>query len=139
MARKFFYVSAGMFLLALSYHLGAVNAHAQATGAVECVAYDAQRGFAVVNHRFYHVDLTSPPTFQDLGPLPAPARAVACGDNGVVLEDGTAWECHAPGNWQSFGTLPLGAPTPALHESWGSLKSRYAPSHAPTSQTPTDR
>ena len=58
---------------------------------------------------------------------------------GLGLTAGTAWECHAPGNWQSFGTLPLGSPTPALHESWGSLKSRYAPSHAPTSQTPTNR
>jgi hypothetical protein len=30
MARKFFYVCAGMFLLALSYHLGASTATAQA-------------------------------------------------------------------------------------------------------------
>ena len=30
MARKFFYVCAGMFLLALSYHFGASNAGAQA-------------------------------------------------------------------------------------------------------------
>ena len=32
MAKKFFYVCAGIFLLALSYHLGARNAGAQAGG-----------------------------------------------------------------------------------------------------------
>ena len=32
MARKFFYVCAGMFLLALSYHLGASTATAQGSG-----------------------------------------------------------------------------------------------------------
>jgi hypothetical protein len=32
MARKFFYICAGMFLLALSYHLGASTAIAQAPG-----------------------------------------------------------------------------------------------------------
>jgi hypothetical protein len=32
MARKFFYVCAGVFLLALSYHLGASSALAQAPG-----------------------------------------------------------------------------------------------------------
>jgi hypothetical protein len=34
MARKFFYIAAGMFLLALSYHLGASNARAQAGGSL---------------------------------------------------------------------------------------------------------
>ena len=30
-------------------------------------------------------------------------------------------------------------PTPTSQQSWGQLKSRYAPSHGPTSQTPTNR
>ena len=32
MAKRFFFVCAGMFLLALAYHLGAMNARAQAPG-----------------------------------------------------------------------------------------------------------
>jgi hypothetical protein len=133
-ARKFFYVCAGLFLLALSYHLGAAGAHAQATGGVECVSYTEGRGIAVVNHRFYEVALTNPPTFMDFGPLPAAARAVACGDHGVVLEDGTVWACLNPNVWQGFGTLPLSGPVPTQQESWGQLKARYAPSHTSTNK-----
>ena len=38
MARKFFYVCAGMLMLALSYHLGASTATAQAGGSVVVAA-----------------------------------------------------------------------------------------------------
>lgn len=38
MAKRFFYVCAGLFLLALSYHLGARSATAQAGGPVVGVA-----------------------------------------------------------------------------------------------------
>jgi len=42
--------------------------------------------------------------------------------------------------WLFLGNVFSGSgPTPALHESWGQLKSRYAPKSGPTSQTPTDR
>ena len=37
MARKFFYVCAGVFLLSLSYHLGATSAHATGPVQVEIV------------------------------------------------------------------------------------------------------
>jgi hypothetical protein len=53
MARKFFYICAGMFLLALSYHLGATGAQAQASGNTivagdQVVAYTAN-GDAYLN------------------------------------------------------------------------------------------
>ena len=47
MARKFFYVCAGMFLLALSYHFGASTATAQAPGN-QAVALGSLSGYQVV-------------------------------------------------------------------------------------------
>ena len=62
--------------------------------------------------------------------------------NSVVTANGDVY--YAPSGvanppWLFASNVFSGGPTPALHESWGSLKSRYAPSHAPTSQTPTNR
>jgi len=57
----------------------------------------------------------------------------------IVSASGDAYvTSNNGGTWVFSGNLFSGT-TPALHESWGSLKSRYAPSHAPTSQTPTNR
>jgi hypothetical protein len=42
-------------------------------------------------------------------------------------------------SFELVGNIFSGGPTPALKESWGSLKARYAPKSAPTSQPPTDR
>jgi hypothetical protein len=42
-------------------------------------------------------------------------------------------------NWRLVSNVFTGAPTPALHESWGHLKSRYAPKSTPAPGTPTDR
>src|SRR5262249_586192 len=59
----------------------------------------------------------------------------------AVTANGDTYEM-IPSNGTFAWTLVsnvFGGPTPALHESWGQLKSRYAPSHAPTSSTPTDR
>jgi hypothetical protein len=57
--------------------------------------------------------------------------ATANGD--VYLSNG------AYGPWTHASNIFSGGPTPALQESWGQLKSRYAPKSAPTSQSPTDR
>jgi hypothetical protein len=43
------------------------------------------------------------------------------------------------GPWVHAGNVFSGGPTPALQESWGQLKSRYAPTPATVSQTPTNR
>jgi hypothetical protein len=60
---------------------------------------------------------------------------VAVTANGDVYTTGPAGFT----NWHLTTNLFTGGPTPALQESWGQLKSRYAPSHAPTSQIPTNR
>lgn len=43
------------------------------------------------------------------------------------------------GPWALASNVFSSGPTPARQESWGQLKSRYAPNHGPTSQTPTNR
>jgi len=108
MPRKFFYLCAGMFLLALSYHFGASTATAQASGSpVVAVTNFAQPAEA---HCFLAV--------------------TAIGDAYVTTNSG--------GTWVFSGNVFSG-PTPALHESWGQLKSRYraTPSVTPgTTVTP---
>jgi hypothetical protein len=90
MARKFFYVCAGMLMVALSYHFGASTASAQAPG----------------------------------NPVVAALTA-----NSVVTANGDVY--YAPGGianppWLFASNVFGGGPTPALHGSWGQLKSRYA-------------
>jgi hypothetical protein len=43
------------------------------------------------------------------------------------------------GPWVLASNIFSGGPTPASQESWGQLKARYAPTHSPTSSTPTDK
>ena len=113
MARKFFYVCAGMFLLALAYHLGAGTAAAQFGQVVSGVADTPGYGMIIVTNN---------------------------GDTFIRLyNSGGAANGYSASPPISMGNFWSGGPTPALHESWGQLKSRYAPSHGPTSQPPTDR
>src|SRR5690242_6624113 len=92
-AKSFFYVSLGIFALAAAFHLGALSAGAQTTGAVECIGGDEQFASAVVNHRFYTSEASSPTGYLDQGPVPGTGRAVACGSGPtsgtVVMEDDT--------------------------------------------------
>ena len=91
MARKFFYVCAGMLMLALSYHLGANTATAQAPG--NPVVATFIEGNAVVT--------ASGDVYQS--------------SNGVI------------GPWTLMSNTFSGGPTPARQQTWGQLKSRYAP------------
>ena len=97
MARKFFYVCAGMFLLALSYHLGASTATAQGPGnpVVGFIAY-GNAGLA----------------------------AAAITANGDVYASNIGGLDHG---WVFKQNIFNGGATPSLHESWGQLKARYAP------------
>ena len=119
MAKRFFYACAGLFLLALSYHLGASNAGAQSqtfrvlypgpllieTGG-QIYSLDAPFGWRVWSD-----------------PPPVLATSILAGKGPFITTDGTAWDKYANGEWRSY-PLP-GQPTPALHESWGQLKARY--------------
>jgi hypothetical protein len=147
-ARKFFYVCAGLLMLALSYHMGAGRASAQSVAAPETVVLAG--------------------TLPDGGTIPLPHYS----DGMVALESECKWivsvnfatanggymqgfSCSTTGRVVSVsvgGSNPLptvanymiiatrGAlPTPTQQQSWGQLKGRYAPTQTPTSQTSTNR
>ena len=61
--------------------------------------------------------------------------AVATANGDVYLSPTNSFN----GPWVHSSNVFSGGPTPALQESWGQLKSRYAPTNSPTSQTPTKR
>src|SRR5258706_9341088 len=107
MARKFFYVCAGLFLLALSFHFGYSTATAQAPGNPVAAAWQAsQAGTGIVN--------------------------------AIVTTNGDVYRSGNLTSWDFYGNV-FGGPTPALHESWGSLKARYAPNNGPVSKPADNR
>jgi hypothetical protein len=145
-ARRFFYVCAGLFLLALSYHLGASTAVAQGAGlGLVCKLdgtdmYDTQSFCTPGGDVYQYWGGRWTKTSNVFGGAPG-GRQVVSYDCGVALASNGevfASALFGYGPWTSRG-FPTGGPTPALQESWGQLKARYTPSHGPTSQTPTNR
>ena len=100
MVRKFFLVTAGMFLIALSFHLGFTTATAQVVSNVTGVAMSPGGEF----------------TF--LVMTPNGDSYTRCMTAGAI--------CASPA--LHIGNFWSGAPTPAQRETWGQLKARYAPS-----------
>lgn len=108
MARKFFYICAGMVMLALSYDLGANTATAQGPG--NPVVAAGEMTFSNSTSNFV---ITS------------------SGDLFTAAS-------NSPGtSWVHLGNVFTGASTPALHESWGQVKARYrsAPVSTPAGTT----
>jgi hypothetical protein len=140
MAHKFFLICAGMFLLALSYHLGANTATAQ-SGQIDggCVVLsglgNGWRASGVVGRDFYTMmDNGSSTTLSPAIPGSQPivdtdpmGRAVLLGDGEVLKYTGSGWV--------AIGSIFSG-PVPALRESWGQVKARY---HATSGMTVTPR
>ena len=126
-ARTFFYVCAGLFLLALSYHLGARSATAQAGGSIQVAELaDYYRGSfaAVVDRTIYRLAGGAGGPSPSV-PIPgtSPVIAVNGPDPEAMLANG---DCYvwSQNEWVPVGNV-LGGPTPALRESFGSMKSRY--------------
>jgi hypothetical protein len=145
-ARKFFYLCAGVFLLALSYHLGASTSDAQGAGlGLVCRLagtdmYSTESFCTPGGDVYQYWGGRWTKTSNVFGGAPG-GRQVVSYDSGVALAStGEVFVSSLLGynGWTSRG-FPVGGPTPALQESWGQLKSRYAPKSAPTSQPPTDR
>ena len=145
-ARKFLYVCAGVFLLALSYHLGASTVGAQGAGLGLICRLDGTDMYSTESFctpggdvfQYWGGHWTK--TSNVFGGAPG-GRLVVSYDSGVALASNGEVFASALlgyGPWTSVG-FPIGGPTPAMQESWGQLKSRYAPSHGPTSQTPVNR
>ena len=70
----------------------------------------------------------------------APSNPVVAvqGDGTVYTANGDAYGRVNTSTWALVGNVFGGGPTPALHESWGQVKSRYAP-QGPTSPPATNR
>jgi hypothetical protein len=121
-ARAFFFISAGVFLLALAYHFGARNATAQTPPAIECaLVHYGYEEWAVVGRRLYQMQQNGP-VLQDNAEIPGTARVIACGVNGVVLENGDVYELDGT-EWSLKGSFLT--PTPTQKSTWGAVKTRY--------------
>jgi hypothetical protein len=128
MARKFFYVCAGLFLLALSYQLGVRSATAQPGNLISVGDIDRNHvgGIAGVVGRTLHRAGGMAP--DALPPIPGTDPIVAnYGPDPIALLANGDWYIGDGNGWTLQGNILSGSPTPALQESWGQLKSRYAP------------
>ena len=127
-ARAFFFVCAGLFLLALAYHLGAVNARAQVPGnpIVDGDAY----GVLTANGDVYkNSGGGNPADWISEGNVFASAgRAgtVVAGDiDFCYTADGDFYRYMGAGEWVYCGNLFTTHPTPAQQQTLGQVKARY--------------
>ena len=152
-ARKFFYVCAGMFLLSCAFHLGLTTASAQSPANPEVAVLSGSVG----------EDESLPlPKYRD-GTQALPSECqwiVSQGHVALTRFENPILNCEAQAsnvgpvlssltpddpndrsraNYMIIAVRGATLPTPTQQQSWGQLKSRYAPSHAPTSQSPTNR
>lgn len=107
MARKFFYVCAGMFLIALSYHLGARDAAGQSNPGVQAFSNESGGMFAVVDGSYIQFDPHSGGRFVTL-PLPVSGPVVGTGNFVVVYRTGDVYVHEggaATGAWVLKGNL----------------------------------
>jgi hypothetical protein len=120
-------VCAGLFLLALSYHLGARNATAQGE-VIGPVGFDQYaRPFLVIGRVIYRMGDDGLPAVYPAEPVPGTAAILGVDDAVAVLADGSVYRVDVlfdPGHWKLFGSFPVGA-TPTQRATWGAVKARY--------------
>jgi hypothetical protein len=121
-ARAFFYVAAGVFLLALSFHLGSRSASAQ-SGSLFRVLNSVNPLVIETGGQIYLLSETGwrPPS--ELPPVAL--GSILVGDSGTYLTvDGTAIRKNGyTGAWDSY-PLP-GSVIPTQQGTWGAVKARY--------------
>jgi len=129
-AKGFFFVCAGVFLLALSYHLAASSASAQIGALVQGASiqsiapYTFPRATACVN-RVWRWMGESGGLHTGSVPVPGAAPIVATDPYGTVILENGDWLKFDGSSWVLIGNLVGGGPIPAKQESWGQLKARY--------------
>lgn len=133
MARRFFFVSAGIFLLAGAYHLGVRTARADwdLSSAGDLVGF-ATPGFGeahVVTREGKMWQVTYHEWTQWTDPeadLPVPTAMVKFFGPGVLItKDEVAWVYAGTGiGWISKGPFP-GSPVPVDGRSFGSIKAQH--------------
>lgn len=131
MAKRFFYVCAGLFLLALSYHLGAHNVTAQSSAIQGGMVGFESQGFSGASGRLVHVMNSGGAAGRIGAPVPGDAAIIATSFRGdvenpqgfVLLENEDAY-LSSGAAWLFVGNL-FDAPTASRSESWGKVKDRY--------------
>ena len=138
LAKRFFYVSAALFLLALTYHLGARGATAQGSSSPTVAAWFASTMSA---YQLVAVDnsgqiwrMGAAGVWEEIDRLPGPPTSVTTGQRGdiaITMADGSI--CTSTAVSDDSGRVrytftcnpgPLGA-TSAQRSSWGAVKDRY--------------
>jgi hypothetical protein len=138
-AKRFFYVSAGLCLLALTYHLGAKSATAQGSattfGAMSEGCALVARGATLYGvHLNAYTGVDSPPTSI---PLPQAGTLIAMqgqvssntpaqfASAFIVYEDGSLWFYSIGSGWQYVTSMIDGVPTATSSATWGRVKADY--------------
>ncbi|MCC6650499.1 MAG: hypothetical protein IT348_05055 [Candidatus Eisenbacteria bacterium] len=130
MAKKFFYVCAGILLLALSYHFGATNAIGQGFGLIEAGEVDHSTSSCAVGHSIY-LGGTQLPV-----PVPGSGKVIATKALGgsqeicrVMLENGDlytyiTYDLHIGDvrTWRYDGNALGSSATVERKSTWGSVK-----------------
>lgn len=128
MAKKFFHVCAGIFLLVLSFQLGATTARGQSGATWFIESSNGGTPYVLTSSGDWWRYVPTYGWMNDLGNIfgAAGPRTIVSVLPGIALtSDGEVWYGGQSGGvWQNAGVPPLG-PTPPVRESFGSLKVRY--------------
>ena len=152
-AKRMFYVSCSILALTIAYQLGVTSAHGQASGTIQD-ADDPGLGSYVVTSSgavysaLYGSNLALTPRWTLKGTIPTGSPVVriqGAGTTATGVDVVHAFDANgdffvsadAGRTWARRGNV-FGGTTPALRETWGELKSRYAPNRG-TSRQGADR
>lgn len=128
-AKAFCFVCAGVFLLALSFHLGATSARGQAGGAGLMIGGEMGQVPVVgtpSGDLWIHNGVQWYVIANIFGGVPDGRTIVSLAPHMAMASNGEVfYGAGSPGNaWVSIGAPPVG-PTPATTQTMGQLKVRY--------------
>jgi hypothetical protein len=132
-AKAFFFACAGIFLLALAYHLGAQSATAQSGDSIEGASCAGGSYTACINRVVWLVDGTGLHCIATPVPGTSSVLSTAGGGSGavtsalVILSNGDCYWWPSNGTaWVLYGSFAgAGSPVPAQRLSIGQLKAKY--------------
>ena len=129
MAKRFFYVCAGILCLAFSLQLAHIAAQAQSGVTVEGACIQSiqdntfPRATGCVGRLFYWMGENGA-THPVPVPVPGTRRIVATDPYQTVMLENGDWLKFDGNSWVLIGNL-VGAPTATRAETWGGVKARY--------------
>ncbi len=133
MAKRFFYVCAGLLCLAMSYHLGARSAGAQVAGSLVAGSYepdtspcgvDASGNLWILERNSGEV--YGPYALPHSGDVVAVTASYTPGSffGTLLYTNGDAYHHENGQDWQYVGNV-LARPTASRQSTWGLMKARY--------------